>query len=420
MSGEQKKAHKADLMYGCIEISIREVRISMAKTKHRYVMPLLWCITALYGGLCVYLFYMQSIQPLDYNNRYFQSDLPYHISMIIDDGWYYSFTAYLYQVLHWLGGGTTILIALFLGVVTALCIVLTRDLLCLLLGRDKTDPLTLAGAFALNLVMPFYWTVAGEYRYVSYQSGNIWHNSTYQCMKLAALAAMICYWQIEREYRQKLTLKQWGTLAALLFLCTGIKPSFLTVFAPVLALKLLIDLFQKTRFRQVFLLGSTVLPACGVVLWQNMVLFGGDTGNGWTFSPWYTFSLHANKTKLAVLCSIAFPLVILLFSLRELWRDKRYLFTWAMTGVGFLEALCLVETGNRSRDGNFLWGYCFAIFLVMVLSFEKWLLLWKKRGQGVFYKAAFGISGAVAAYQVFCGVYFFVRLLQGETYFMMR
>lgn len=390
----------------------------------KYAIPLLWIMTAVYGGLCVYLFYMQSIQPLDYDNRYFQSDLPYHISMIIDDGWYYSFTAYIYQLLHWLGGGATVLIAVFLGAVTVSCIVLTKKLLRLLLEgavkedlHEEADVLTLAGAFALNLVMPFYWTFAGKYRYLSYQSGNIWHNSTYQCMKLAALAAMICYWKTEQGYRQKVTIKQWFSLAALLFLCTGIKPSFLTVFAPVLAVKLLIDLCGKTRFKQVFLLGSTVLPACAVVLWQNMVLFGGDTGNGWTFSPWYTFSLHADKTKLAVLCSVAFPLVILLFSFRELWRDKRYLFAWSMTGVGFLEALCLVETGSRSRDGNFLWGYCFAIFLVMVLSFEKWLLLWKKREQAFSRKIAFYVSGAVLAYQIFCGVYFFVQLLGGASYF---
>lgn len=382
-----------------------------------YTVWLLWAAIGVYGGLCLYLFYMQSIQPLDYNNRYFQSDLPYHISMIVDDGWYYSFTAYVYQILYQLAGGTG-LIAAFLAAVAVLCIVLTERLLRELLGREGVDPLTLSAAFALNLMMPFFWTYAGEFRYVSYQSGNIWHNSTYQCMKLLALAAVVCFGKVEAGYRERVSFRQWAELALLLFVCTGVKPSFLTVFAPVLAVKLLADLCRKVPFKQVFLLGSTVLPACGVILWQNAVLFGGDTGHGIDFSPWYTFSIHANKTKLAVLCSVAFPLVVALFSLRELWRDGRYRFVWGMMGVGFLEALCLVETGSRSRDGNFLWGYCFAIFLVSVISFEKWLLFWKRRGQGFFYKAAFAISGGVLAYQIFCGGYFFARLLLGETYFM--
>lgn len=385
----------------------------------KYIIPLLWGLTALYGFLCLYLFYMQSIQPLDYDNRYFQSDLPYHISMTIDDGWNYSFTAYAYQLLYWLGGGSTTLIAVFLAAAAVLCIVLTERLLRLILNREQTDALTLAGSLTLNLVMPFFWTYAGPYRYVSYQAGNIWHNSTYQCMKLAALAVMLSYIKIEAVYRQKLTLRQWFTLSGLLFLCTGIKPSFLTVFAPVLAAKLLADLCRKTLFKQVFLLGSTVLPACAVVLWQNMVLFGSDTGNGMAFSPWYTFSLHANKTKLAVLCSIAFPLTVLFFSLKELLRDKSYLFVWGMMGVGFLEALCLVETGSRSRDGNFLWGYSFAIFLAFVFSFKKWVLFLKKKDHPALYRTAFVVAGCVLAYQLFCGICFFARLLQGETYFMM-
>lgn len=387
------------------------------RKKKSYAVWLLWAGIAAYGVMCVYLFYMQSIQPLEKDNRYFMSDLPYHISMIVDDGWYYSFTAYVYQFLYSAAGGTA-LIALFLAAVTALGIALTERLLRILLGRERTDALTLSGAFALNLVMPFFWAYAGEHRYLSYQSGNIWHNSTYQCMKPAALAAMICYLRTEARYREKVTAKQWAALAGALFLCTGIKPSFLTVFAPVLAGKLLADLCAKTPFRQVFLLGSTVLPACAVILWQNMVLFGEDTGHGIDISPWYTFSLHANRAKLAVLCSVAFPLAVLFFSLRELRRDGRYGFVWGMTGMGFLQALCLVETGSRSRDGNFLWGYSMAIFLVFTVSFAKWLLLWKKRGQGLFYRTGFWVCGCVLVYQVFCGVYFFARLMTGETYFM--
>ena len=382
------------------------------------MIPILWGMIIVYGVLCLYLFYMQSIQPLDYNNRYFQSDLPYHISMIVDDGWYYSFTAYVYQFLHLLGGGSTVLIALFLAVVTVLCIVLTERLLRLLLEKEKTDAVTLSAALLLNMVMPFFWEYAGAYRYVSYQSGNLWHNSTYLCMKLAALVSMLCYEKLEMVYREKITVKQWAVLAGLLFLCTGIKPSFLTVFAPVLAVKLLVDLIKKVPFKQIFLLGSTVLPACGVILWQNMVLFGADTGNGMTFAPWYTFSLHAKNTKLAVLCSIAVPLVVLLCSLKELLNDRCYLFAWGMTGVGFLEALCLVETGSRSRDGNFLWGYCFAIFLIMTISFTKWWSFLKKKEHVLFYRIAFMAAGVVFLYQGLCGGYFFVRLLQGETYFM--
>lgn len=415
---------------------------------------LMWALTAAYGVACLYLYYMQSVQPLDYNNRYFQSDLPYHISMIVEDGWYYSFTAYVYQALYLICGKTTVGIALFLAAVSVGTLLLTELLLRRMAGSEKRGWATMAAALALNLVMPFYLKWAGSYRYVSYQSGNLWHNSTYLCMRLLALGALLYYQGLADQYREKLTVKQWMIFAFLLVVCTGVKPSFLTVFAPVLALKLLWDLCRGTRFKQVFLLGAAVLPACGVVLWQNMVLFGEDTGNGMTFDPWYTFSLHADRPKLAVLCSLAFPLAVLGASLlamtRQQWRQlgatredvwpggvyqlrlsRAYVYSWLMALVGFGEALCLVETGSRSRDGNFLWGYLFAIFWLYVVSLLKWLSLrnvdimlltpegGRPRSARLFLiRAAYILAGVILLYQLFCGVLFFVRLLGGETYFM--
>lgn len=415
---------------------------------------LMWALTAAYGLACLYLYYMQSVQPLDYNNRYFQSDLPYHISMIVEDGWYYSFTAYVYQALYFLCGKTTVGIALFLAAVTVATLLFTELLLRRMAGAERRSWATMAAALILNLVMPFYLRWAGSYRYVSYQSGNLWHNSTYLCMRLLALGALLYYQGLAEEYRDKITVRQWLLFALLLVVCTGVKPSFLTVFAPVLALKLLWDLCHGTRFKQVFLLGATVLPACGVVLWQNMVLFGEDTGNGMTFDPWYTFSLHADRPKLAVLCSLAFPLAVLGTSLLAMtgqqWRGlsgaredvwpggvyqlrlgRAYVFSWLMALVGFGEALCLVETGSRSRDGNFLWGYLFAIFWLYVVSLVKWLslrnvdivLLMPESGRPrrirlFLIRAAYILAGLILLYQLFCGVLFFVRLLGGETYFM--
>ena len=227
--------------------------VDSGKKINQYVKQINGIVLAVYGMACLYLFYMQSIQPLDYDNRYFQSDLPYHISMIIDDGWYYSFTAYAYQLLYVLFGRTTVGIALFLAMMAVLSVVLTEKLLQVLTGEKKITMMTIGGSLALNLVMPFFWRMAGMYRYVSYQAGNVWHNSTYQCMKVLALAAILYYLKIEKEYRAHIEIRQWLGFTLLLVICTGIKPSFLTVFAPALGLKLLWDLFHKVSFKQIFI-----------------------------------------------------------------------------------------------------------------------------------------------------------------------
>ena len=379
-------------------------------------------VLAAYGVACFYLHYMQSIQPAEYENRYFQSDLPYHISMIIEDGWYYSFTAYVYQILYVLGGNSGVLIAVFLTGMSVGTVLLTKKLLALEDGPKEKELSLTVQALMCNLVMAFFLPLAGKYRYVSYQNGNLWHNSTYLVMRLIGMATLLYYFRLEKTYGERISAKNWFILTALLAVGTGVKPSFLTVFAPALALKLLWDLFHRVRFRQIFLLGCTVLPSLGVMLWQNAVLFGQDTGNGFHFAPWYTFSLHADRPKAAVLCSLAFPLVVALFSLKKIFSDKQYFFAWMMTGIGFFEALLLAETGSRSRDGNFLWGYLFALFFLYVYSFRvfKEMLLTRREEKDtkVVSWIPVALCGLVFLYQLYCGVYFFLRLLGGETYFM--
>lgn len=379
-------------------------------------------VLAAYGVACFYLHYMQSIQPAEYENRYFQSDLPYHISMIIEDGWYYSFTAYVYQILYVLGGNSGVLIAVFLTGMSVGTVLLTKKFLALEDGAKEKELSLTVQALMCNLVMAFFLPLAGKYRYVSYQNGNLWHNSTYLVMRLIGMATLLYYFRLEKTYGERISTKNWFILTALLAVGTGVKPSFLTVFAPALALKLLWDLFHRVRFRQIFLLGCTVLPSLGVMLWQNAVLFGQDTGNGFHFAPWYTFSLHADRPKAAVLCSLAFPLVVALFSLKKIFSDKQYFFAWMMAGIGFFEALLLAETGSRSRDGNFLWGYLFALFFLYVYSFRvfKEMLLTRREEKDtkVVSWIPVALCGLVFLYQLYCGVYFFLRLLGGETYFM--
>lgn len=379
-------------------------------------------VLAAYGVACFYLHYMQSIQPAEYENRYFQSDLPYHISMIIEDGWYYSFTAYVYQILYVLGGNSGVLIAVFLTGMSVGTVLLTKKFLALEDGAKEKELSLTVQALMCNLVMAFFLPLAGKYRYVSYQNGNLWHNSTYLVMRLIGMATLLYYFRLEKTYGERISAKNWFILTALLAVGTGVKPSFLTVFAPALALKLLWDLFHRVRFRQIFLLGCTVLPSLGVMLWQNAVLFGQDTGNGFHLAPWYTFSLHADRPKAAVLCSLAFPLVVVLFSLKKIFSDKQYFFAWMMTGIGFFEALLLAETGSRSRDGNFLWGYLFALFFLYVYSFRvfKEMLLTRREEKDtkVVSWIPVALCGLVFLYQLYCGVYFFLRLLGGETYFM--
>ena len=384
-------------------------------------------ITAAYGGLCLYLFYNQSVQPADYKNIYFESDLPYHISMVRDDGWYYSLTGLLYLLLLKVGGGSTVPIAVFLAVTAVATVIITERLLKKIWSVETG--LACAGALALNFVMPFYIRWAGEHRYISYQAGNLWHNSTYQVMKLGALICLYLYFTYEEKYYKTgdegLKVKDYIIFAAALALTTFIKPSFLTVFAPAFAIKLLRDIAKgKAKFIKALLYGITVIPSLGVMLWQNSILFGEETENGYKFAFLETFSLHADHPKVTIVLSLAFPAaVVIALIINAIWSkiktgkipllDKDYTFSILMAAIGFVLAAVLAETGERAGAGNFLWGYSIALALLYITSFKEWLMFIKNKRY-----ADFAVCGAVFAYQLICGIIFFTRLLGGETYFM--
>jgi len=373
----------------------------------------------LYGFACLWLFYHQSITILPEEGLVaYQSDLPLHISMIVEDGWYYSFTAYAYQALYTLFGGHTFGIALLLAIFSTVTVYVTEQAIRLFCGGErKPDSCTLLAALSLNLVMPIFIEFVGEYRYVSYQSANIWHNSTYVCMKLFALITFLYYWKLEGKYREGISLKEWIIFALLNIITTGIKPSFLLGFSPIMGIFLLVDLLHKVSFKRILIFGSAMLPSAIVILWQNLVLFGEDTGNGITLNPWYTFSLHAAIPKIAVVLSAAFCGATILVFWRDFKWDKKFLFITLMAALGFLEALCLVESGTRSVDGNFLWGYSFCLFTLFIVTTTKTIFYQTKTSAQKYIRI--GLL-CIYGWHLYCGLEYFIRLVSGESYWMMR
>lgn len=382
-------------------------------------------LTLLYGLACLWLYYHQSVADLSISGSIpYQSDLPLHISMIVEDGWYYSFTAYAYKALYVLFGGSTAGIAVLLAVLSVGSVYVTEGLVCLFGGYQEKNGNTLAIALSVNFVMPLYVEAVGVYRYVSYQSPNVWHNSTYICMKFFALLTLWYYFKLEEKYRDGISVKEWITFAVLNIITTGIKPSFLVAFSPIVGLYLLADLIQKVPLKRILIFGSALLPSGLVILWQNAVLFGQDTGNGMAFAPWYTFSLHADRPKLAVICSAAFCGMTVLVTIKDICKEKRYRFVVLMAVLGFLEALCLVESGSRAVDGNFLWGNSFTLFVLFVFTAVKCFQYPQKAGfaRGGETKMAQQVVYVgmllLFAWHLACGTEFFVRLVCGESYWM--
>ncbi len=396
-------------------------------------------VIILYGISMVFLFYRQAGWT---GGAVYESDLPAHIRMIVEDGWYYSLTAFIYQAFYQIpftlpdkapfGNLATAVFLALCGVLSVyLTAVLLRDMQsrrgCPEKGEDVKEGLTawhLLGGLILNLVMPCYVRGIADGRYIGMESASIWHNSTYIVMKATGLLCVLYYGKLAERYRQGLTRREWVCFTLLLSACTAVKPSFLMVSAPVMAVFLLADLFRKVPFIRVFWFGSTVfLPLC-VVLFQNMVLFGAGTGNGWEIRPGYALSLHSGYPLMAAVLSVFFPLILLAASLKETGKDRWFSGAWLMAAFGFLELYLFAETGGRAGDGNFMWGYSFAVLMIFAVSLVRWaetgkkVLMERKGRENPLRAGIFLASSLILVWHLYCGIYFYLHLLQGVSYWM--
>lgn len=392
-----------------------------------------------------FTFYCFELVLLHYNQTLFpvtgkyESDLFAHIEMALD-GWGYSILAVIFRLFAFLPEfGFHFAIASFLCICEAGTIALTY----ILLRNNKLETKAAIVLTAMSgFVAPAYIRAIQPYRYIGYQSGSIWHNSTYIVMKFTALICIILYLFISEKYKEKMSAGEVIAFAILLAITTSVKTNFILVFAPVALLFLIVDRVLGVPLKRLLLCALTVIPSVAVILFQEYVLFGEETGNGIVIEPLYSVYLRAEKPYFTMILSAAFPIVILLFNIIPVLRDtfldfkdkKRglthrfFLLSWAMWFVAFAEYILLRETGQRELDDNFAWGYDFCIFILFVVSiiyFAKTIkeLIEKIKSKEFaatdVLKTIFCVfTAALLIYHTYCGVFFFVRLTQGITFFM--
>ena len=397
-----------------------------------------------------FTFYCFSLVLLHFNQtRYpetglYESDLFAHISMALD-GWGYSIMAIVFRLLSNLPTfGFYFSIAAILAAFEAFTIALT---FIFLRQNDIEKKVALIASFVSGFVMPMCVKAIQPYRYIGYQSPSIWHNSTYIVMKFFALLCVILYLAISAKYKDEMKASKVIAFALLLALTTAVKTNFTLIFAPAALVFLIIDMILKVPFKRIFLCALTVIPSIAVILFQNIVLFGESSGNGIVIDPLYSVYLRAEKPYFTMVLSAAFPVAVLLFNFIPVIKDtlsdlkerngklkhRAFLFSWCMWFVGVSELLLLREVGNRALDDNFAWGYDFCLFLLFVVSiiyfvnnvktlFE--MIKENKKGEKgktatiVISSMYLSVTLLMLIYHTFCGVYFFVRLSQGVSYFM--
>ena len=373
-------------------------------------------LTVLYTALCIFLYYKFMGWT---EGSVYESDLPAHISLAVDDGLIYSLISLI--IIGLSKSGTLIVLPVLLGLFAALSVFFTAELIIEITDKKTNPNAAVLLALLLNIVMPCYIRGLSDGRYMGMHASSIWHNSTYLMMKWLGLWTILVYLNIEKDISKKLTVKSYLFFTVILTITTAAKPNFFLAVTPAMLVFLIIDLAgKKAPLRRLVMFGSAVLPSFAVMILQNRALFNaGAGGNGIVIAPGKAMGAHTGYLLIVSVLSIAFPLMMLLLHIKEIFKNRYLLFAWLCAGCGYMEYFLFSEKGARDMDANFSWGYAFTIILIFGISLVLWINDLKDiKKKNILTKCYLAGCGLVLAYHTYCGLLFFIRLCMGVSYMM--
>ncbi len=374
-------------------------------------------LVLIYTGLCIYLYYRFLVWE---SGSVYESDLPAHISLAVDDGLIYSLISLLIIGLN--KAGALNALPVILGGFAALSVFFSDKLLAEITSHKWNEGITLIAALFLNIFMPCYIRGLSDGRYMGMHTSSIWHNSTYLLMKWMGLWTLLVYLKIEKDISEKLTLKSFVYFTVILMLTTAAKPNFFLAVAPVMFIFLVIDLVRKAApVKRLILFASSVIPSFVIMILQNNSLFDGDgKSSGIIFAPGRAMTAHTGYLLPVSVLSIAFPLMILVLHIKDLLKNRYMLFAWLCAAVGYLQYFLFAEEGARALDANLSWGYAFTIILIFGVSLSLWACDLKSgfKNMHVIKRIWLVASGCFLLWHTWCGLLFFGKLVSGVSYMM--
>jgi hypothetical protein len=91
------------------------------------------------------------------------------------------------------------------------------------------------------------------------------------------------------------------------------------------------------------------------------------------------WSYWTNNIPLALLSSIVFPLLFVVFYFKETWKDHLLSYAWVHMVVAILIYALLTETGGREMHGNFGWQTIICNFILFLTTWILFLQLLVKK-----------------------------------------
>lgn len=239
-----------------------------------------------------------------------------------------------------------------------------------------------------------------DWRYYDVQcAANPLHNPTVLFVRPFGIVAFIAFvsvfLKVEKNMRYGKELAIFGVAMILSILA---KPNFAFAFLPAMGLFTLFYMIRKKTLKTGLNLLATVLPSGALLIAQFMYL----SANTEAVKTQFIFGGFTGLNPIEVVCaSIAtFPVVIILFSVKEFKNNSFYRLSIIALVVGWLEMFLL----TNGPSGDFSWGYDLAVQFATVVSIacsmnNIAMAKWRKY-----------VGYLVFVYQVFCGVQYIIEV----------
>ncbi len=234
----------------------------------------------------------------------------------------------------------------------------------------KHSILSLICSISLLVVTPiFIFTLFNNNLYRGYIGISIYHNPTSLLLKPFAILVFLFTMKV---FLEKSTQGKTVTLAILIILSTLAKPSYTIVLFPAIGLVVIYRIIKKRFVQWKPLIFGIGIPSVVVLGWQYFFFFGQDIRSKILFSPLESIKAWESNNSLILLkfiFSIAFPLCVYVFDLKNAKRNFGLNLSWLIFFIGSFYLYFLIQIGpEQTRAGNFLWSAQLGLFILFLVS----------------------------------------------------
>ncbi len=326
--------------------------------------------------------------------------------------------------------------AITIAFYNSLAIIITKVFITYISKARVLSTLATFGLFFLSMIYSdaIDKKVCG-YHYLGVFSPNPWHNGTYLSarpfMILAFILGVITLCKYEEDFKDKKDAKAYVVYllyAFVLLAVTMTKPSYTIIHLFAVAFIMLYR-FLKSKFgnfKQSILYAVCFVPTLVDLLYQFSGVFIGKSArgeqNGVGIQLFRVWNQYTNNFVLSIILAGAFPLIVLLFHLKEIKTNEYYRFGWQLYLSGILTSVVFYEKGFREGHFNFAWGYMCGLFIaylvsvIVVIKDIKRLIV--ERGVGLYIKLApVVLQIFIFMIHVYMGIRYFIYLCKGGIYY---